>query len=141
MIESLIGVTQKMVIQTLKGNTVAISDDARSVSSEVNGFNRGEYDLLQLYKKMEHFLFSERNSTPLASIGDSPDKLEIALKREMGARNVRAVALNSDFMLLTSPHPVRSTRKYDPVKGINVGGRYFRAPEMRTLRKGVRLPS
>lgn len=139
MIESLIGVTQKMLIQTLKGNTVAVSEDARSVSPEVNGFNRGEYDLLELYKKMEHFLFKERNATPLATVGDSPDKLEEALKRELGARNVRAVAFNSDFMLLTSPHAEPWTRKYDLVKGVNVGGRYFRAPEMRTLNKGVRL--
>jgi putative transposase len=138
MIESLIGVTEKMVIQNLEGNTIAMKNP-RSVSPRTNGFNHGKYDLLDLYRKMEKFIFEERNRTSLPSIGATPDELEEALRRERGERPVKAAALNSDFMLMTSPHPRGRTRKYDQIKGVFVDGRRFRAPEMKQLKHGASI--
>jgi putative transposase len=138
-VERMFGASEEQIIAQCQGNTLSLRDPRMTLKS-MDPFKQGVWTLIALWLCIEFYLFEIRPNAIHQEFGVTLVEFERAKMLEHGDRSeFNLQALNEDIMIATAPHTPRPFHKVCQRRGVEVNGRWFWHPAMRTLKKGLRV--
>ncbi|QJW85565.1 DDE-type integrase/transposase/recombinase [Ramlibacter terrae] len=134
-VERMLGVTEKEIIQQLDGNSIAMKDP-RMVSSTHHPDKHIRWTLPALHGVFEYFLFDVHCKRIHPRFGMSPDDREKRQLPEYGSRSHVVVRYDQTLKLLTAPHCGPATRVIDRKRGVYADGMWYWHDRLALAEKG-----
>lgn len=134
-VERMLGVTEKEIIQQLDGNSIAMKDP-RMVSSTHHPDKHIRWTLPALHGVFEYFLFDVHCKRIHPRFGMSPDDQEKRQLLEYGSRSHVVVRYDQTLKLLTAPHCGPATRVIDRKRGVYADGMWYWHDRLALAEKG-----
>jgi putative transposase len=133
LIERWFGVTNKAFAHLLKGGNEPLRDP-RDMSKTHDPRLRTEWDLMSLSEALSSYIESKYHEKPLEKLDASPKDAFEQGNLSAGSRDVRFVAFDQSFHLLTLPSTRKGTAKVVRGHGIKVNGIYYSSDTIRQAR-------
>ncbi len=127
--ERLFGTVTTQVINFLTGNT-QLTKDVRSMSREVNPFNRAIWNVDRLKARLKDFFYDVYDTSKHTSLLCSPREAFESSVKTSGERASRFIRFDELFMILTCATPRKGHAKVQP-DGVKINYIYYNAPELR----------
>jgi len=129
-IERMFGVTNKMFIHNLRGNT-QVMKNARQVTPDVNPKGKSVWTLPELAMMMATWVYEVYETREHVSLGESPRDAHLNGIAKTGKRNFTLIAYNEEFKLLTLPATRNKTLKVHVGRGVKLNYIYYNAPALK----------
>ncbi|WP_143006984.1 DNA-binding domain-containing protein [Paenibacillus tianmuensis] len=129
-IERLFGVTNKMFIHNLLGNT-QVMKNARQVTPDVNPKKKSAWTLPELSRMMALWAYDVYDTREHISLGESPRDAYLNGIAKSGNRDFTIIAYNEEFKLLTLPSTPHQTLKVYVGRGVKFNYMYYNAPALK----------
>lgn len=124
-IERLFGISNKMFIHNLQGNT-QIMKNVRQVTKSVNPKRHAIWSLSRLYERMAEWAFEryDKKEHPALDMQSPRECYQYGIKN-FGKRANRFIAYDDIFLIVTLPAPKNNVVKIQPGKGIRINYIYY----------------
>lgn len=129
-IERLFGITNKMFIHNLLGNT-EIMKNVRQVTPDVNPKKKSVWTLPELARMMALWAYEVYDTREHISLGESPRDAYLNGMAKSGMRDFTMIAYNENFKLLTLPATRNKTLKVYVGRGVKLSYIYYNAPALK----------
>jgi len=119
-VERLFGLTNKLFIQILMGNT----RNVQQVNNSVDSKNYVVWTLETLNKRLENWIYNVYDNYINLSLQQSPKEIFLNSFEVSGRPNIY-IPYDENFILMTLPSPKGKTRKVQPRRGIKLNYLYY----------------
>lgn len=129
-IERMFGVTNKMFIHNLRGNT-QVMKNARQVTPDVNPKGKTVWTLPELAKMMAAWVYEIYDTREHVALGESPRDAHLSGVAKAGNRDFTYISYNEEFKLLTLPATRNKTLKVYVGRGVKLNYIHYNAPALK----------
>ncbi|MCG5103942.1 transposase family protein [Oceanobacillus sp. APA_J-5(13-2)] len=129
-VERLFGITNKLFVHNLKGNT-QIMKNVRQVTKSVNPKNHAVWTLETLTERLDNWFSSVYDHIENPSLHQTPREAFEESIAISGSRLHTYIPYNETFILTTLPSPKVNTRKVFPGQGIKLNYSYYWCEQFR----------
>ncbi|WP_225986039.1 TnsA endonuclease N-terminal domain-containing protein [Psychrobacillus glaciei] len=129
-IERLFGITNKLFIHNLRGNT-QITKNVRQVTKSVNPKNHAVWTLDTLYERLDSWIKDVYDNMENPSLNKTPHDMFEESSFISGNRPNTYIPYDETFVLMTLPSPKGKTRKVHPGQGIKLTYSYYWSKKFR----------
>jgi putative transposase len=127
-IERIFGTTHRKFIYNLAGNT-QLTKTPRLVTKSTDPKRHAVWTLARLYARLSEFFFDYYDTTPHATLCQSPGEAFTFGLAATGLRQNRLIAYDVDFVMSTMPTTDKGTAKVERGSGVKINNYHYWCPE------------